>query len=243
MNNIRLLKTGAHSAAWNMALDEAMMQIAAESNEWIPSLRFYSWTPSAVSIGYFQSLNEEVDLDACKKHGVDIVRRLTGGGAVFHDSELTYSFITKEYPNGIHDSYHLICGAITDGLKTIGIDSQFIPINDLLVNGKKFSGNAQTRKKGVLLQHGTILLKVDVDKMFELLKVPNEKLKGKLISDVKQRVTALDKSFEEVESALEKGFAQRFNANVERSELSDEELKKCNELISKYSSMEWVGRI
>ncbi len=243
MNKIRLLKTGAHSAAWNMALDEAMMHIAAENPVWIPSLRLYSWKPSAVSIGYFQSLNEEIDLDACKRHGVDVVRRLTGGGAVFHDVELTYSFITKEYPNGIHDSYHLICGAIVEGLKTIGIESQFIPINDLLVNGKKFSGNAQTRKKGVLLQHGTIILKLDVDKMFELLKVPNEKLKGKLISDVKQRVTALDKTSEDVESALEKGFATSFNAKLEQSELTEEELRKCSELTSKYSSMEWVGKI
>lgn len=243
MDKIRLLKTGTHNAAWNMALDEAMMQIAAESKIWVPSLRLYSWSPPAVSIGYFQSLQEEIDLDACKKHSVEVVRRLTGGGAVFHDSELTYSFITKEFPKGIHDSYHLICGAIIEGLKTIGIEGQFIPINDLIVGGKKFSGNAQTRKKGVLLQHGTILLKVDVDKMFELLKVPNEKLKGKLISDVKQRVTSLDKSFEEVEGALEKGFAQKFNAALEPSSISEEETAKCNTLLPKYSSMEWIGRI
>lgn len=243
MSKIRLLKTGAHPAAWNMALDEAMVHIAAESKAWTHSLRFYSWTPAAVSIGYFQSLQEEVDLDACKKYGVDVVRRMTGGGAVFHDAELTYSFITKEYPNGIHDSYHLICGAIIDGLKTIGIDGQFIPINDLLVGGKKFSGNAQTRKRGVLLQHGTILLKVDVEKMFELLKVPNEKLKGKLISDVKQRVAALDKSFDEVGTALEKGFASRFDAKMESGEPTEDELNRCKQLIGKYSSMEWNGRI
>ncbi len=170
---IRLLETGSNTAAWNMALDEAMLHTAAESASWVSSLRLYEWKPAAVSIGYFQSLQEEVDTAKCAELGIDVVRRMTGGGAVFHDSELTYSFITKEYPNGIHDSYGIICGAILDGLRTIGIEGQFIPINDLLVNGKKFSGNAQTRKRGVLLQHGTILLDVDGDTMFALRKVPN----------------------------------------------------------------------
>lgn len=240
---IRLLETRYNSAAWNMALDEAMMQTAAESAAWVPSLRLYGWKPSAVSIGYFQSLQEEVDLEQCKSHGADVVRRITGGGAVFHDQEITYSFITKEYPVGIHDSYHQICGAVLDGLRTLGIEGQFVPINDLLVNGKKFSGNAQTRKKGVLLQHGTILLQVDVDKMFSLLKVPNEKLKGKLIADVKQRVTSLNRPFDEVAAAIQKGFAQRFQAELEAGSPTAEELRRCGQLISKYSGMEWNGRI
>src|SRR3989344_81854 len=243
MTQIRLLETDYHPAAWNMALDEAMLHIAAENKNWTPSLRLYQWKPSAVSIGYFQSLEEEVDLNACKQHSVEVVRRITGGGAVFHDAELTYSFITKEYPAGIHDSYNLICGATLDGLKTIGIEGQFVPINDLLVNGKKFSGNAQTRKRGVLLQHGTILLDVDVDKMFSLLKVPDEKLRGKMIATVKERVTALHKPFDEVATAIKNGFATRFNAQLEQSEVTQDELARCESLITKYSSPEWNGRI
>ena len=242
-SKIRLLETQAHSAAWNMALDEAMLHIAAESKIWIPSLRLYAWKPAAVSIGYFQSLQEEVDLEVCKQHGVDVVRRITGGGAVFHDSEITYSFITKEYPPGIHDSYNLICGALIDGLRNIGIEGQFVPINDLLVNGKKFSGNAQTRKRNVLLQHGTILLDVDVDKMFSLLKVPDEKLRGKMIATVKERVTALHKPFDEIAEAIKQGFSQRFQVQLEQSEPTEEELQRCNQLISKYSSKEWNAKI
>lgn len=241
--NIRVLETGTHSAAWNMALDEAMLHVAAESKNWVPSLRLYQWKPAAVSIGYFQSLEEEVDVGRCGELAVDVVRRLTGGGAVFHDAELTYSFITKEYPPGIHESYDLICGALVDGLRTIGIEGKFIPINDLIVNGKKFSGNAQTRKQKVLLQHGTILLDVDVDKMFSLLKVPNEKLRGKMIATVKERVTALHKQPAEVANAIKQGFASRFKAELEPSKPTEQELRKCEQLIKKYSSDEWNARI
>jgi len=151
----------------------------------------YGWKPSAVSIGYFQGLEEEVDLAVAQKEGVSVVRRITGGGAVFHDAELTYSFVTREFEENILDSYRQICGAVLSGLKTIGIEGQFAPLNDLILGGKKFSGNAQTRKNGVLLQHGTILLDVDVDRMFSLLKVPSEKMRDKIVSDVKMRVTGI----------------------------------------------------
>lgn len=234
----RLLLTGANTAAYNMALDEIVMNDVRENK--VPTLRFYSWKPSAVSIGYFQSLKEEVDLEKCKEFGVDVVRRQTGGGAVFHEHELTYSFITIEHPENIIESYKWVCGGILKGLETFGINGQFVPLNDLVYNGKKFSGNAQTRKKGVMLQHGTILLKVDVEKMFSLLKVPNEKLKGKLIENIKQRVTAVDKTFEEVEKALRKGFSESLNLELYEDKIADEEEKAVEELIkTKYGNREW----
>ncbi len=233
---MKLLKTGHRDAFSNMGIDEALMRTAVAGE---PVLRLYGWTPAAVSIGYFQGLEEEVDLDACKKHGVDVVRRVTGGGAVFHDQELTYSFVTRDFTENILESYKDICAGILLGLKKIGIEGQFAPLNDLIVNGKKFSGNAQTRRGGVLLQHGTILLQVDVDKMFDLLKVPSEKMKGKLISDVKQRVTGIGKSFDETAQAVVDGFEEHYGVNVEPGELSEEQLNLAEEFAKKYRSDEW----
>lgn len=240
---MRLLETGFHTAYWNMALDEVMLERLASGEANSPSLRLYGWKPPAISIGYFQRLGEEVDEQKCKELGVDIVRRWTGGGAVFHDSEITYSFITKEYPTGILESYKLVCSAILKGLEEKGIRGEFAPLNDLIVNGKKFSGNAQTRRKGVMLQHGTILLSVDVDKMFAILKVPDEKLRGKMISNVKERVTGLGISFDEAADALKQGFSQVFNAELEKGEVSDEELSGIELVSKKYSSREWIDKV
>jgi len=229
----RLLKTGFDTAFANMAIDRAVL-VANSGGKVPPTVRFYGWIPPAISIGYFQSLTEEVDLDACKKLNVDYVRRITGGGAVFHDKELTYSIVISEShpetPKNIMESYGRICGAIIKGLKQLGIESSYAPINDIITNGKKISGSAQTRKLGTVLQHGTVLMDVDVDKMFSLLKVPNEKIKDKLIKDVKERVTSIrhilgkDASFEEVAEAMKVGFEKEFNVKLVEGKLSNEEV-------------------
>ena len=170
---------------------------------------------------------------ACTEHGVDYVRRITGGGAVFHDAELTYSIVIPEthpsMPTNILDSYGRICNALIRGLKNVGITSTYAPINDIIVQGKKISGNAQTRKLNTVLQHGTILLDVDVDTMFSLLKVPNEKIKDKLIADVKQRVTSVkhvmgkEIDFERVATAMKAGFEHEFEIDLIEGNLTKEE--------------------
>lgn len=218
----RLLKTGRHSGFYNMGLDEALLEAVAQGKSQ-PVLRFYGWNPETVSVGYFQSLEEEVDLDICKRRGVEVVRRISGGGAVFHHAELTYSIIMPiTHPlagRTIGESYEKLCAGIIQGLTLLGVPAQFAPINDILAGGRKVSGNAQTRRMGCVLQHGTILLDLDVDLMFELLKVPSikisdKKVKDPLIQDVKERVTSLktllgrDISYEEAEAALSEGFCR-----------------------------------
>ena len=244
----RLLETGSNSAAKNMAIDEAVMRLAHRTRK--PAVRFYGWSPPAISIGYFQGLEQEVDLQKCGELVGDFVRRITGGGAVFHDHELTYSFActqeSKIVPEKIIDSYKKICNPIILGLKEFGLDATFVPLNDIVVNGKKISGNAQTRREGAVLQHGTILMEVDVEKMFSLLKVPNEKLKGKLIEDVKQRVTSLEQqcgkkvSFEKLSGSLKKGFEKEFGARLVKGKLTEEETGLADKIMQeRFSAKEW----
>ena len=230
----RLLLTGDHSAKENMAIDKAIL-VAHSKGLVPPTVRFYRWRPSAISIGYFQRLSEEVDLASCDAHGIDYVRRITGGGAVFHEDELTYSIVISEshpsIPKHILESYALICQAIIEGFSVLNIPSDYAPINDILVNGKKISGNAQTRKLRTVLQHGTILMDVDVDKMFSVLKVPNEKIKDKLITNVKERVTSLRHVtgepifFDTVADAMKQGFEKTFNVTLEEGVITEDELQ------------------
>jgi len=236
-DKIRTVETGFNSAALNMAIDEALIESVSE----VPILRIYGWRPAAVSIGYFQSMNEEVDVPKCREIGVDIVRRLTGGGAVLHENELTYSFISRRYPQNIVESYKWICDAIVISISKLGFDASFVPLNDIVIAGKKVSGNAQTRRKGVLLQHGTILLDVNVNKMFSVLKVPSEKLRDKIIKDVKERVTSLaGTTFDDMATSLKTSFAAKFEAKLIADTLSTEQINRAKWLTErKYSNKEW----
>ena len=248
----RLLKTQNNCAFSNMAIDKAVL-VSNSKNKSPPTVRFYTWNPSAISIGYFQSMSDEVDLEACKNLGVEFVRRITGGGAVFHDKELTYSIVIPEsnplVPKNILESYRRICGAVIRGLEHLWIESKYAPINDIIVNNKKISGNAQTRKFKTVLQHGTVLTDVDVDKMFMLLKVPNEKLKDKMIADVKQRVTSIKHilgssvSFDDVADAMKLGFEQEFDVDLVSASLTREELALSKKFEREcFSTNEWNFR-
>ncbi len=129
-------------------------------------------------------------------------------------------------------------------INRLGFNASFVPLNDIVVNGKKVSGSAQTRRKGVLLQHGTLLLGVDVEKMFSVLKVPSEKLRDKIIKDVKERVTSLaGTTFDDMASSLKTSFAEKFDAQLVADNLSTEEISRAKWLAErKYSSKEWNFR-
>lgn len=248
----RIVQTGFGSAFFNMGLDEAILGSVSEGRS-IPTLRLYGWDPAAISLGYFQGVREELDIDACARQGVDIVRRITGGGAVFHDAEVTYSIAIPEghplAPASILDSYAVICSGIIAGLEKLHIQAEFAPINDIVSGGKKISGNAQTRKMGCLLQHGTVLIKVDVDKMFTLLKVPKEKALGKMIDDVKARVTSISEllhseiSFDDTARAILQGFVKALDMDPTEMAPTALELNKARILAEeKFSSNAWIFR-
>jgi lipoate-protein ligase A len=138
----------------------------------------------------------------------------------------------------------LICNPVVRALGKLGFDAQFAPLNDIVIgNGVKVSGNAQTRRKNVVLQHGTILLEVDAEKMFTILKVPSEKMKDKVIDDVKKRVVGIQRPFDEVAKALESSFSETFDCRLVPDNLRPEEYSKVDSLIKeKYSLDSWNWR-
>jgi len=242
----RLVRFEYNNAAMNMALDEAVSK-GIERSTSPPTIRFYGWRPSAVSIGRFQSLEDEVDLACCKELGVDVVRRRTGGGGVFHDTEgeITYSLIAPEdlMPRGINVAYQEICGYVVSALAALGVEAQFAPINDILVDGKKISGSAQSRRNSVFLQQGTLLLDLDVKKMFSVLRISDAKMAGRNISSAEERVIGLrahsDASRERVMAELEKAFTS--GKRYDCGSWSAVELQEANRLVShRYATKEWT---
>jgi len=238
----------------NMGLDESILEHVSRG-ESPPTLRFYMWKPSAISLGYFQSLDMEVDVSSCKELGVDVVRRITGGGAVYHDSvgELTYSVVAREdqrlLPKDIMGSYRTIIDGLISGLGVFGIEASFRPLNDIVVSDMKISGNAQTRRKGCMLQHGTILLSVDVETMFKLLRVPSEKMKGKLIQKVKGSVTSMESQLGSrpdptgVADALQEGLGESLPGSQHLGEPSAEEMSRSEEIArERYGNPEWTSK-
>jgi len=250
----RLLDTGLNDAFYNMALDEAI--VIARSKNLVPNtIRFFRWSPSAVSIGYFQSMEEEVDIKACDEMGIDYIRRRTGGGAVYHDTEgeLTYSIIVDEnhrlISRDFQETYRTLCSGLVLGLRQLGVPAEFKPINDIVARGKKISGNAQTRGMSIVHQHGTILRKVDPALMFKVLKVPSEKIRDKLIKSVEERVTSIndvlgrDVSFRELKDALIKGFEDSFGIKLMPGSITDFEEDVAQRLkVEKYASRKWNFR-
>ncbi|MCD6461421.1 MAG: lipoate--protein ligase family protein [Thermoplasmata archaeon] len=246
----RLLRTGYMPGKMNMAVDEAVLEAVSRGLS-PPTFRVYEWEPSAISIGYFQSMREEVDLDECRRQGVDVVRRITGGGAVFHDreGEVTYSIIFKEgtipLPGSVAESYPILCRGLVEGLSLLGLDAAFSGVNDITVGGRKISGNAHTRKYGSILQHGTLLYDVRPRVMFSLLRVPSEKIRDKMITAVEERVTSIKRELgpvdiPDVEEALIDGFSTALGLEMEIGELSREEKERAGELaVEKYGSDEW----
>ncbi|MBK5113835.1 MAG: lipoate--protein ligase family protein [Candidatus Heimdallarchaeota archaeon] len=245
---------GAADCYYNMGLDKAIQEAVA-AHESRNTIRLYRWKPSAVSIGYFQSMNKVVNIENCKERKVDYIRRITGGGAVYHDfeGELTYSVNCLDddprLPRDISKIYEKICGGVVLGLEELGIDAEFKPINDINLksNGKKISGSALTRKSGVILQHGTILRKVNVEKMFSLLVIPDEKFKAKMISSAKERVSSLEDelgvapSFKKIRQAMINGLSSVLDIELIHEKITTTEHDNANRIASElFKDEEWL---
>ena len=275
----RLIKDNYHTGFANMAIDEAIM-IAHREGLVPPTIRFYQWSPPAVSLGYFQDLKKEIDVDVCKNLGIDIVRRPTGGKAVLHDKELTYSFIIKENHPLVNDSiletYKKISGGIIRGLSYLGITAELVPLREKLKNsssgneikskishsdiksicfsvpsqyevqveGKKIVGSAQVRKREIVLQHGSLLIELEKDKLFSVFNFPSVQIRERL--KIRFKATSLEEilkrkiSFSELSEILPGGFEEEFGVRLTEGKLTKQEEKISQELLeNKYSTYDW----
>jgi lipoate-protein ligase A len=244
--NAKLIINKNKTAYFHMASDEYLLQTVNE-----PVLRLYTWKPEAVSIGRFQSVHDVVHMDTCAHDKVDVVRRMTGGGAVYHDKEITYSFVfpLARFPHmqDLHESYIKIEQAVIRTLYMNGIHAEHAGLNDIVVNGKKISGCAQTRKYSNVLQHGTLLLSVDIKKMFTYLIVSKEKMSDKIYKQASQRVTSMEKEIghsvdiDDLAEHMVSGFARIFGLRFLENAFSPNEIHNIQKIENqKYRSNAWL---
>lgn len=262
-----LLDTDYNDAAINMAIDEALLIWNSEGKT-RPVIRFYGWSKPSLSLGHFQCAEKTIDFSGVEKHRCDVVRRLTGGSAVLHDDEITYSITVPEnhpkIPATVNEAYYVLSQGILKGYEYLGIEAQFaIPekelrkertavcfekpaIYEMIVDGKKISGNAQTRKNGVLLQHGSIPLRFNLDMLFDLFQFSTEERRIKQRNKFAEKavsiydVTKQEFTYEQLRDAFTEGFAQSLQIKLETLVLSDDDWKFIHELAnSKYRTDEW----
>lgn len=217
-----------------MAIDESILHHVATGKS-PPTIRFYQWsTPGAISLAYSQNI---ADVDSSI---VPLVRRPTGGRAVFHGkNDFTYSVIVpeKEYPEFL-ESYFLICQWLVFGLKSLDIEASFDNSTSLLANGKKISGNAQVRKNGTILQHGTVFYMIDRELLPKIFRIPPEKRNAfleKIVSVSELSPADVTKMF----SAFERSFSE--GKNILPGELTDGEKAYAKNLLAeKYATKAWT---
>jgi lipoate-protein ligase A len=251
----RMLKLERHDAFMNMAIDEAVLTARIEDRA-PNTLRLYRWKPSAVSVGKFQAVEKEVEVDNCRKLGVDVVRRITGGGTVYHDAEyeITYSVVAEKASLGAQDIaavYAKICAALVEALKILGIQADFNEGDaktcpNLTVKGRKISGSAQCHKNGVVLQHGTLLLDANLHKMFSLLRDPWNRTCIEVVNFAKDKITSVNHelgdtvSIQRVRQAVTLGFQKSLNRQLAVSELTLHERELVRKLyVKKYRTDNW----
>ncbi|MBC2965126.1 lipoyl(octanoyl) transferase [Staphylococcus epidermidis] len=268
------INTGSKNPYYNMAMDEALLNFVSRG-EIDPVIRFYTWNPATLSIGYFQRLQKEIDIDKVKEKGYGLVRRQTGGRGVLHDKELTYSVIVPEshpnMPSTVTEAYKIISQGLLEGFKNLGFETYFaIPRSkeerdklkqprssvcfdapswyELVVEGRKIAGSAQTRQKGVILQHGSILQDIDIDDLFDMFKFKNERLKAKMKENFVQKTVAINDisnqhiTLNEMENAFEAGFKKGLNIDFKPLELTEKQIEEVQELEEKYRSEAWMYR-
>ncbi|MEY8748260.1 biotin/lipoate A/B protein ligase family protein [Bacillales bacterium AN1005] len=271
----RFIDTGNSSPSFNMALDEALLDWHS-TGDFPPVIRFYGWNPATLSIGYFQKVEKEIDMDAVKELNLGFVRRPTGGRGVLHEHELTYSVIVSEehpgMPKTVTEAYRVISEGILQGFHLLGLDAYFsVPKTEeqkaslknprsavcfdapswyeLVVEGRKVAGSAQTRQKGVILQHGSILLDLDEDKLFRLFKYSNDRIKEKMQAAFKEKAVAInaitDKqiTIDMAKKAFKEGFERGLNIELQEYELTREQLAYVEKLAKeRYENDEWNFR-
>lgn len=266
------INSGPCSPSYNMAMDEALLDWHSEGLI-PPVIRFYEWNPATLSIGYFQTVEKEIDIEAVKRLGLGFVRRPTGGRGVLHEHELTYSVIvTENYPSmpaTVTEAYRVISEGLLLGFQNLGLNAYFsVPNTDeqkenlkkpksavcfdapswyeLVVEGKKVAGSAQTRQKGVILQHGAILLDLDEDKLIQTFKFASEEVREKVRKGLSQKAVSINKiiskpvTMEDCKTAFKKGFSDALEIELVEYKLTQEQTNYVKQLeATRYANDIW----
>ncbi|MBP8614157.1 MAG: lipoate--protein ligase family protein [Firmicutes bacterium] len=256
---VRLLCHGPMKGKFNMAVDEGI-QNAVRRGEACPTLRFYEWEPACLSLGYFQDVDKEVDIKSLERLGVDLVRRPTGGKAVLHDDELTYSVAIPErdLPGTVLETYKLLSEAIVNGLRSLGVAAEMVSLErgvtvrdsrfqqaacfsapswyEVVALGKKIVGSAQVRRGGIILQHGSIPFHMDAAKVVKCLKTSSQAQADRLESMLSNKSAGLCQvcntniTRRDVEASLVLSFTHTLGWNIEKGYLTKDEIQESLEL-------------
>jgi len=256
----RLLVTEAVDGATNMAIDEALL-VGRQAVTSPPTVRFYAWAPPTVSLGYGQPLDRHVSIDECRALGVGLVRRLTGGSAIYHDGperELTYSVVASDVDVGTRDllaTYRWIGRALLRGLTALGTKAEMVATADgdgaapafcfartgryeIESDGRKLVGSAQRRQGGCFLQHGSVLLGVDEPRLRALFPTTRDPLSTMITLEeaVGRRV-----SFDECADTLATAFEAEHAITLRPGGLAREEIDAVDRLVSdRYATDAWL---
>ncbi len=251
MMKFRLLDTGPLDAARNMALDEVLTRRAGRGQS-PPTLRFLQFDPEAALLGYHQLARRELRLDFCRREGIDINRRLTGGGALlFQTSALGWELIGPMYQGpfagGFEAALERICRAAARGYRRLGVEARFRPRNDIEVEGRKISGTGGMTLEGGALFQGTVLVRNQIERFLRALRVPVEKLKKREIESLMERMAFLEDllgrpvALAELKQALAREFGRSLDITLEPGELSREEKRELAERLPYFRSEQWIG--
>ncbi len=260
----RLIDTSHNDGATNMAIDEAILRGVADGSS-PPTLRFFGWRLACLSLGQAQSASD-VDFATCQALRIDVVRRPTGGRAILHVDELTYSVTVREdeprVRGGIVESYRRLSEGLLAGLLRMGVPVRQVERPDdrdrdqgpvcfdaasnyeIVFDGHKLVGSAQMRKNGVLLQHGTLPLVGDIARICNLLssKPDAERVRARAITV--ERTIGRTVSYEAAARHMAEGFASALNLKLEPGDLTDQERAWADALRrDKYAADAWTHRI
>jgi lipoate-protein ligase A len=270
MTNWRLLYTSPSNGAWNMAVDESILEHIYRGDS-LPTLRFYAWDPPCLSLGHAQPF-ADVDMERVKAHGWEVVRRLTGGRAILHTDELTYSVTGSAkdpiLSGSILESYNRLAQALLFAVRELGLSVEMKELIDhpatqnlnpvcfevsstyeITVEGKKLIGSAQARKKEGVLQHGSLPLTGDLTRICEALVFKDESARENAAQRLLARATTVESfinmktDWERAAQAFVKGFEAQLEIHFQRGELSRSESERAEELVKeKYANPIWTER-
>ena len=233
--------------AMNVALDEVLTK-AVGRGERGPMLRFWGWANNAVILGRFQSVRNEVQVENTARYGVDIVRRISGGGAMLVEPEgaITYSlYVPPDFVRDLSfaESYAFLDSWIVDSLRGLGIDAWYQPLNDITSSEGKIGGAAQARRFGAVLHHTTMAYDMNVDLLLNVLRIGQEKLSDKGLSSAAKRVAPLRQQTEMPRQEIIDAFVDRFLSLTAATvgQITPQERAEAEELArTKFTSDEWT---